>query len=277
MSQCLAAAPKARRCDCGALVFANSFRNRLSYREFGISGLCQACQDPIYLGLSDVEPLRYALRRGAVVVCIPCGGTHELVVVPFVFTAPRRPLAWEARYVTRVAPAGAPPVDPYTELHAMRDVLKEHQIRVLSVGAFDHPCLSERFGACELLVGLDAVSLVRAAALCRALGTASHAPIAAAFQRRYGAPVASLGRVMASLGLDGCRSEPLVPAQAGPLRLCAWMGALLAGPSPSAPPLFPDVLLSRPDVVAQCPPWRTDAEPAPRWVSERPRWRGYVE
>ena len=275
MSQCLAAAPKARRCDCGALVFANSFRNRLSYLESHISGLCQACQDSFFIAtVDDGTPKQYALRRGAVVACADPG---ELAIFPFVFTAPCRPLAWEARYIVRVVPVLSPPVDPYAELHAMRDVLREHQTRVLSVGAFDHPCLSERFGACELLVGLDAVSLVRAATLCRALGTASHAPIAAAFQRRYGAPVASLGRVMASLGLDGCRSEPLVPAQAGALRLCAWMGALLADPSPSVPALFPDVLLSRPDVVAQCPPWRMDAEPAPRWVSERPRWRGYVE
>ena len=266
-----AASPEARRCDCGALVFANSFRTRLSYREFHISGLCQACQDPVYLGLSDVEPLRYALRRGAVVVCIPCGGTHELVVVPFVFTAPRRPLAWEARYITRVAPAGAPPVDPYAELHAMRDVLRDHQVRVHSVDSVAHPLLTQWFGRCELLIGLDTPALERVAALCPALAGAAQAPIAVPFERRYGALAMSLGDAVASLRLDSPRPAPSA------LRLCAWLAVLLTGPSPSAPALFPEVLLSRPDVLAQCPPWRMDAEPAPTWVSERPRWRGYVE
>ena len=266
-----AAPPEARRCDCGAPVYANSFRDLLSYREFHISGFCQACQDTVYLGLSDVEPLRYALRRAAVVACTERDGVVELGVLPFVFTAPRRPLAWEARYVTRVAPAGVPPVDPYTELVAMQDTLGDYLVRLISVDSFDDSLLTEWFARCELVVGIDMSALDRVAALCPALATAAQAPISGAFEHRYGAPVASLGDVVVSIRLDSPDPTPSA------LRLCAWMGVLLAGPSPDALPLFPEVLVSRPNILGQCPPWRMDAEPAPRWVSERPRWRGYVE
>ena len=259
------------RCGCGAPVDGGSFRDRRSYREFHLSGFCQACQDTVFLGMSDVEPLKYALRRGAVAACTERDGVRELAILPFVFTAPRGPLEWEARYATRVAPAGAASVDPCTELRAMEPALRLHQIRLHLAASPVDPLLARTFLQCELLVGHDIPSLARVAALCPAFANAAPAPIAATFERQYGAPVASLGEVVASYHLDS--PEPAPSA----LRLCAWIAAFLDGPFPGAPPLFPDVLLSRPDVVAQCPPWRMDAEPRPRWVSDRPRWRGYVE
>ena len=262
--------PGACRCDCGAPVSADSFRDRPSYREFLISGLCQACQDTVFLGMSDMEPLKYALRRGAVAACTERDGVPELAVLPFVFTAPRGPLAWEARYATRLAPAGAASVDPCTELRAMRPALRLHQIRLLCTDSPADPLLARHFARCELLVGSDVPALDRVVALCPAFAAAALAPIAPTFEREYGAPVASLGGVLASYRLDAPAPAPSA------LRLCAWIGAFLLGPFPGAPPFFPDVLLSRPDVVAQCPPWRMDAEPQPRWVSERPPWRGYV-
>ena len=257
------------RCGCGAPVYADSFRDRDSYREFHLSGFCQACQDTVFLAMSDVEPLKYALRRGAVAACTERDGVRELAFLPFVFTAPRGPLEWEARYATRVAPPGAASVDPCTELRAMRPVLRLHQIRLLCAASPADPLLARRFAKCELLIGSDTPTLDRVVALCPAFAGAVPAPIAATFEREYGAPVASLGEVVASYRLDS--PEPAPSA----LRLCAWIGAFLGGPFPGAPPLFPDVLLSRPDVVAQCPPCRAGASP-PRWVSERPPWRGYV-
>ena len=257
------------RCGCGATVYADSFRDRDSYREFLLSGFCQDCQDTVFLGTSDVEPLKYALRRGAVAACTARDGVPELAVLPFVFTAPRGPLAWEARYATRLVPAGAASVDPFTELEAMEPVLRLHQTRLLCADSPEDPLLARHFSRCELLIGLDTPALDCVAALCPAFAHAAPVPVAPTFEREYGAPVASLGEVVASYYLDSPQSAPSA------LRLCAWIGAFLAGLFPRAAPLFTDVLLSRPDVVARCPPWRA-GDPAPRWVSERPPWRGYV-
>lgn len=257
------------RCVCGATVYPDSFRDRDSYREFHLSGLCQACQDTVFLGTSDVEPFKYALRRGAVAACTERNGVPELAVLPFVFTTPRGPLAWEARYATWLVFADAASVDPRTELRAMEPALRLHQIRLLCADSPADPLLACHFARCELLIGLDTPALDRVAALCPAFAAPPRASIATTFEREYGAPVASLGEVVASYCLD--LPEPAPSA----LRLCAWIGAFLDGRFPGGRPLFPDLLLSRPDVVAQCPPWRA-GDPPPRWVSARPPWRGYV-
>ena len=260
------------RCECGATVCPDSFRDRPSYQEFHLSGLCQACQDAVYLGTTDDDPpVQYALRRGAVAACTQHRGGPALGVLPFVFTAPSHPPVWEARYATLVAPAAEAPVDPQAELEAMHGPLRLHQVRLLTPDAFDHPLLAEHFARCELLVGLDTPALDRVGALCPTLARAAQAPLAVPFERRYGARVAALGEVVASLHLDAPCPAP------GALRLCAWMGALLTGPSAHAPALFPDVLGQRADVLAQCPPWRRAlGGPPPAWVYERPKWRGYV-
>ena len=259
-------------CACGASVLGGSFRDRSSYEEFDISGLCQACQDGAFLGVTDDDPpVTYALRRGAVAACTDLRAGPELAVLPFVFTAPSRPPVWEARYATHVVPAGGPPLDPYTELEPMRDVLLHHQVRLATPRAFDSPLLNDYFGQCELLLGLDTPQLDRIGTLCPSLVGVAQAPLAVPFERRHRAVIASLGDVVVSLRLDSPNPTPSA------LRLCAWMGALLAGASPHAPALFAEVLAQRADVLAQCPPWRQAVWGSPPpWVSERPQWQGYV-
>ena len=38
---------------CGKEVMEKGFRDRLSIKKFGVSGLCQACQDKIFGGEKD--------------------------------------------------------------------------------------------------------------------------------------------------------------------------------------------------------------------------------
>ena len=67
-------------CACGAPVYADSFRDLPSYQEFHLSGLCQACQDTVFLGATDDDPpVQYALRRGAVAAC-----SEQMGIVPSV-------------------------------------------------------------------------------------------------------------------------------------------------------------------------------------------------
>ena len=267
----LCALPTAKgRCDyCGAAVYGDSFRDRLSYREFHITRLCQACQDAVFIAIADdgAGLTQYALRRGAVVASTERDGVLELAFLPFVFTVPDRPPAWEARYFVHAAAVPLPPVDPLDELDVMQRPLRRHQVKVLQVAPFDTPLFTQRFGRCELLVGLDASAFDRVAELCPALAGVARVPLAAPLERRYGASFATL---VARYRWD--RSHPTPSA----LRLSAWMGAFLAGPFPSVDPLLPDVLLSCPTLLAQCPPWWMDVEPPPSWIAERPKWRGYV-
>ena len=100
------------RCVCGAAVHGNGFRDRGSYLAFSRTGLCQACQDQVFLCSTgdDVES-RVPLRSGAVVAVR--GG--EACFLPFVFVVPEPRIAWEARYIVR-AGSGLDPIDPYDEL-----------------------------------------------------------------------------------------------------------------------------------------------------------------
>ena len=114
------------RCVCGAAVHGNGFRDRGSYLAFSRTGLCQACQDQVFLCSTgdDVES-RVPLRSGAVVAVR--GG--EACFLPFVFVVPEPRIAWEARYIVR-AGSGLEPIDPYDELAPMAEQLAEHQVQV---------------------------------------------------------------------------------------------------------------------------------------------------
>ena len=126
--------PEIGRCLCGASVFADSFRDRESYLEFyrTARGLCQACQDSIFLGENPDEPAApFPIVDGALAaVRTSRAGAAEACLLPFrLVAAPQALIAWEARFIVRAGPA-LEPLDPWRELEPMRELLDDHQVRV---------------------------------------------------------------------------------------------------------------------------------------------------
>ena len=160
--------PEIGRCVCGAAVHDDSFRDWESYLEFyRQSGLCQECQDGVFLvDTGWDEPRRFPLRSGALVAATVHGGSlAELAVLPFRFVVPRARIVWEPRYLTRAGSELAP-LDFWDELLPMRGVLEGHQVRLEEVGSFEHPRVRERLGGVDLVVGLDRPSIEAAAEAC---------------------------------------------------------------------------------------------------------------
>ena len=161
----------AGRCGCGALVSPDSFRDRASWRDFRITGLCQSCQDDVYLRASDADPRgRHPIRRGVLAATVERDGVVvELGVLPFLCVIPEGRIAWEARFVLR-AGASLAPLDPWDELRVLRPVLKTHQVRLTEV---DDVCGPEVRAALDVDVAVvrDAAARVRLARL--ALGASA--------------------------------------------------------------------------------------------------------
>lgn len=160
--------PEIGRCLCGAAIHDDSFRDRESYLEFcGHSGLCQQCQDDVFLAGSGLEePRWFPLRRGVLASSVVRGGVlAELALLPFLFVVPRAELVWEPRYLTRVGPRLAP-LDFWDELLPMRRVLEGHQVRLEELDSFEHPRAHERLGGADLVIGLDRPSIEAAAEAC---------------------------------------------------------------------------------------------------------------
>ena len=109
------------RCPCGAEVHGESFRDRASYLEFRVAGLCQACQDRLYFCASTRDAcIRYPLRHGALLA----HDTHrdEIAALPFLCTAEEPRLAWEPRFIIRIG-ARLQRLDPYRALVPMAKAL----------------------------------------------------------------------------------------------------------------------------------------------------------
>ena len=63
---------------CGETVSANEFTAELSAREFGISGMCQSCQDGTFLMADDYfEPESYDLSDDGDALASAGWGTDE--------------------------------------------------------------------------------------------------------------------------------------------------------------------------------------------------------
>ena len=160
---------EAGRCGCGETVYPDSFRDRASWRDFGITGLCQRCQDTLYFGASAHDAHRlYPVRRGVLAATVTRhGAVVELAALPFVFIAPEARIAWEARFLLR---AGAPlaPLDPWDELLALKPALESHQVRLTEVDEVD---------AAQVRAALDVdLAVVRDAAARAALAGLALAP-----------------------------------------------------------------------------------------------------
>ena len=62
---------------CGETVSAKEFTDERSAREFGISGMCQSCQDDTFLTADDYEPESYDLSDDGEVLASAGWGTDE--------------------------------------------------------------------------------------------------------------------------------------------------------------------------------------------------------
>ena len=218
------------RCGCGREVREDGFRDFRSLTEYRIGGKCQSCQDDFFLGTSDRDELfgwRFDLRQGLLVGHRMEADALELALLPFVFTAPSREVAWEARFIVRAGAALAP-IDVGDELQSMRPVLEDHLLRVAGAISLDAPELASLVAKAELVVAAPRVLAYLGAA---------HPRLAAggcvdAYEATGVVPgdLPGLETAICLRALDthwlARRDRCLRP---GALRVCAWFGALLAG------------------------------------------------
>ena len=156
-------------CMCAAHIGPASFRDRSSYRDAYITGLCQNCQDLVYLAGGPDELRSYLIHDGAVVAVRAFRRrVAELVMLPFRFvlpvSAPAR-LVWEARRIVRAGP-WQDRVDVRCELEPMSSHLAGHQVCVHAYRDFLDPLVSARFDPLHLLIGLDDRTLDAVGRVC---------------------------------------------------------------------------------------------------------------
>ena len=208
------------RCICGVRIDTDSFRDRDSYRDVYITGLCQACQDRTYFGVDEEYGTTIPIFDGALVAARAPGTVSELSLLPlrFVVPGPRRArCVWDAYKILRVGP-WIDRLDLSLELDPMASLLAGHQIRAREHQAFDADEVSEHLTCLHLLVGMDRPALDTASRVCRVPDSVSQAslsdevPWAAEFGRAL-RPVDSWW---------GPERGPL-----STLRTCALMGLLL--------------------------------------------------
>ena len=186
--------PKVGQCVCGAIVGEDSFRDECSGHEFSLSGLCQDCQDLIFLfPPPEAGTNRHRIRFGAL-AAHRRSDRHvlEVAVLPFRFIPEHQVLAWEARYSLRIGPI-LPFALPSVR-NPMASILAGHRVRVTEVYSFEDPRLARWFSDLDLLLALDRQSLETIVGACPALGGGLQVALADAV------PWASLvGRPLSSL------------------------------------------------------------------------------
>lgn len=122
--------PYRGRCSCGVEVTPASFRDELSRRHHGYTGLCQRCCDDLFFRASTCEPSRrFLLRRGVLSALLQRECGLEVGMLPFLFVAPEARVAYKARFLLRVGSA-LEPLDPWIELASLRPALDHHQVRL---------------------------------------------------------------------------------------------------------------------------------------------------
>ena len=150
------------RCTCGAVVSADSFRDRISYREHARTGWCQACQDDYFFRASRDARRRYPIRRGVLAApAVHDGAVVELALLPFICIVPEARVEWEARFLLR-AGAERAPLELACELGPLQPALATHQVRLTEV---------DDVRGAEVRAALDVdLAVVRDAAARDALG-----------------------------------------------------------------------------------------------------------
>ena len=214
--------------SCAALVQVDGFRCRAAYQEFFRSGLCQDCFDRTSLSFDAASGVLHVLRRGLVVGAQPSAGA--VAALPFVFTGPGRPVAWEARHCVFVGPEGAP-CDPWGDLEPLADVLADHQIRVHEADAATDPGVAECVGSPALVLAPDVDVLDACEAVFERPDDTRRVALDDVFDwaEHVGCPLTPLHRLALRAGFTTWR-EP----DAAALRRCAWLAAALALPLPGS-------------------------------------------
>lgn len=209
-------------CTCGALVRVDGFRCRGAYDEYHRSGLCQDCQDRVFLSRDASAGVSYALRRGLVVGAQR--SAQAVAAIPFVFTCVGRPIAWEARDCVLVGPEGAP-CDPWGDLDPLCDLLADHQIRVHEAETGTDLHIAECIGAPALVLGPDRDVLDACDGAFALSGDVRRVALGDTFAwtERFGFPLTPLHRFALRAGFTSWRES-----DAGALRRCAWLAASLA-------------------------------------------------
>ena len=200
------------------------FRDEGSIAEWMISGLDQREQDQVYLPLSQGGGTRYPIRFGALAAhALEGSALKEITLIPFLFVAPTRTVAWEARCILRIGPT--PSARLLSDLEPMAAPLEGHFLRVTDVSSFTDPRFGRWFSDLDLLLALDSESLRAIVGGCPALGRAHEVPLAEDLDWHAiaGCSLVPLGRFVRCADLDSV--SPGTPPS--PLRLCAWMGAAL--------------------------------------------------
>ena len=208
-------------CRCAEPLAERDFRDSLSYREFTISGLCQRCQDRVWIGLAEgadgAPPQQYCLRRGLVFAHSP--EPSESALVPFLFGAPGRPVGWDLAAMVQIGRSTVD-VDPRAALSSLRSYTLTHRLGVVSVDAPGHRLLDSLRGT-ALVVGFQSQPMerfVNASPALRASEPTLHKLELSADD--------DSGRLIDFHGLViGAGLDPGYDPGAGPphaLRLCAW-------------------------------------------------------
>ena len=223
-SKALRACDLTRTCECALA------RTEAVLRELRLSGRCQSCRDAERLACHPSDPrVRYRVRTGALAAMSGASGVAEFAFLPFRWTVPGGPFAWDTQRIVRVG-AWLAPIDWTHEwAGAMEPVLAAHHFRFHEFRRFEgeERRLRPLLGDVELLVGVNVRALSRVQrSLERICSGALGIGIEEAHERTFGHPLGRLGAFVVSHGwTDWSGAYRATPSA---LRLVSWIGAVLS-------------------------------------------------
>ena len=194
---------------CHRLVDHDSLRDSAAHQEWTLSGLCQCCQDPVFLvppagaGPGEVRP---PIRFGTVVAIRYFAREPHLALIPFLFVLPTGSIAWDLRHTLWIASEGFPSPPPL-DLDPIARLLPGSRIRITQVSSPSDRRLARWFSDLELLLTLGPRSVVSIVAACPALRVGFPVPLCEAvpWERIAGIPFLPLDRFVQAQALDPSR------------------------------------------------------------------------